>query len=133
MRKEFADLQSRFTIPLKRPGTLQDLTYVVELGSIDLELGGRIFTILQCQSWFRVEGINLRNTTVHVEEDDMFGPWDMPRQHDAAAALCERSLQSFAAAGAGSQASEHAHQGDGAEAAGAAGEHLPPGYRSSSV
>lgn len=70
--KKVADPGSGFAVLFEGPGGLHDLADVIELGGLELADGlAGILSVEFFEERFVVEGVDLRGTAVHVEEDDV--------------------------------------------------------------
>ena len=71
VREQVADFNAAVAVLLELPRAAQGVTDVVELRGFDL--CGEWLPIVFGKPRFRVERIDLRYATIHVQEDDVFG------------------------------------------------------------
>ena len=118
-RKQRTDRQATLAVLFERPGRLQHLADIVELGRLDLEDPVRILAMEFLQRRLRVEGVDLRGSSIHVEKYDPLG--FCRKMSDL---RIERSRSS-----GGRLAGEHRRQGNATEAVSGLHQHFPTGRR----
>ncbi len=111
--EQVADRNAALPVLAKSPGTFEHVAVVVELRRLDAE--ARRLTVLAIEARLGVERVDLARAAVHVQEDD------------AACLRREMRLSRRHRAWLGAALVEHqARERDGAEAIGAACQHLAP-------
>src|SRR5215475_3879476 len=73
VRKQVTHFDTALAIMLELPRRLHQASH---LGLIKSErsLEGQRFSIVQCQAWFGIEGIDMRRSSMHEEKNDTLGP-----------------------------------------------------------
>ncbi|MDB4668110.1 hypothetical protein OAF06_04955 [Akkermansiaceae bacterium] len=93
MGKEVANGEAALTAILKLPRAGEDVAVVIKDGGIDFELG--LLPVFFFQEGLGVEAIDVRDTAIHVEEDDVLRfRLKMRRVRAGLSLLIEKATQS---------------------------------------